>query len=604
MHDLIQDMGREIVRQESSDDPGQRSRLWLKEDIIYVLTENAGSNSVQGIILTLSEPEEVQLTPKSFKKMKRLRLLIIHNAQCYGDHLKYLSNELRWLEWSGYPFSSMPDNFSPKKLVVFDMPSSRLKLSHPISWFKDFKCLTTLSLLSLNGNNITTIPACLHKLAKLRYFYVSYCKLLQEIPQPPPNMEIFSAEGCYSLQRYSQLISTHGDQLTSILQPEDFKCLTHMKPIDCEYITEVLDLSSCRYLYALEFAGCSRLKEFPKFVDNIDCLTRIFLEGTGIEELPSSIECITGLKHLHMSFCRNLTNIPSCIYKLQKLVVLKLNDCTKLSKFPVFSNKKRKFTSLNEGSSNTGSTSSLNLFFSLRMLNLKNCNLSEVNFLMNTGHFPALSFLELGGNNITTIPACLQKLAELRYLHVSNCKLLQEIPRIPEDRGQIEAYRCESLQIYSQHESILRGGSNKDQFMSILRREGFANVVKMLIPGNEIPEWFSHKSSKSSISVRVPINTSITLIAVAPSAFPKSHFFLHIEIFINRGIQHDFPVYKLPVDSGNLWLCYIPQIFLSSYRGDYVDVEVKVSEPSFGNDSSDDIDLLELKALGVHLMEG
>ncbi|XP_059654435.1 disease resistance protein RPV1-like [Cornus florida] len=40
MHDLIQDMGREIVRQESPEMPGKRSRLWYYEDILDVLRNN------------------------------------------------------------------------------------------------------------------------------------------------------------------------------------------------------------------------------------------------------------------------------------------------------------------------------------------------------------------------------------------------------------------------------------------------------------------------------------------------------------------------------------------------------------------------------------
>jgi hypothetical protein len=40
MHDLLQDMGREIVRQESHKEPGKRSRLWFHEDVRYVLEEN------------------------------------------------------------------------------------------------------------------------------------------------------------------------------------------------------------------------------------------------------------------------------------------------------------------------------------------------------------------------------------------------------------------------------------------------------------------------------------------------------------------------------------------------------------------------------------
>ncbi|KDO40705.1 hypothetical protein CISIN_1g0060181mg, partial [Citrus sinensis] len=40
MHDLLQEMGGEIVRQESIKDPGKRSRLWHPEDIYQVLNEN------------------------------------------------------------------------------------------------------------------------------------------------------------------------------------------------------------------------------------------------------------------------------------------------------------------------------------------------------------------------------------------------------------------------------------------------------------------------------------------------------------------------------------------------------------------------------------
>jgi hypothetical protein len=39
MHDLIQDMGREIVRQESPN-PAKRSRLWFHQDVIDVLSAN------------------------------------------------------------------------------------------------------------------------------------------------------------------------------------------------------------------------------------------------------------------------------------------------------------------------------------------------------------------------------------------------------------------------------------------------------------------------------------------------------------------------------------------------------------------------------------
>ena len=43
LHDLIEVMGKEVVRQESPKEPGERSRLWCQEDIVHVLKENTVS---------------------------------------------------------------------------------------------------------------------------------------------------------------------------------------------------------------------------------------------------------------------------------------------------------------------------------------------------------------------------------------------------------------------------------------------------------------------------------------------------------------------------------------------------------------------------------
>ena len=40
MHDLLQQMGRDIVQQESLDLLGERNRLWCYEDVHKVLTQN------------------------------------------------------------------------------------------------------------------------------------------------------------------------------------------------------------------------------------------------------------------------------------------------------------------------------------------------------------------------------------------------------------------------------------------------------------------------------------------------------------------------------------------------------------------------------------
>jgi len=44
LHDLIEDMGKEVIRRESPKEPGERSRLWCQDDIVHVFKENSVSN--------------------------------------------------------------------------------------------------------------------------------------------------------------------------------------------------------------------------------------------------------------------------------------------------------------------------------------------------------------------------------------------------------------------------------------------------------------------------------------------------------------------------------------------------------------------------------
>ena len=53
------------------------------------------------------------------------KVLIRGNVQLPKD-LSYLSDELRIIEWYGYPFKSMPTSFQPNKLVELRMHRSRI----------------------------------------------------------------------------------------------------------------------------------------------------------------------------------------------------------------------------------------------------------------------------------------------------------------------------------------------------------------------------------------------------------------------------------------------------------------------------------------------
>ncbi|ONH89967.1 hypothetical protein PRUPE_8G026800 [Prunus persica] len=141
MHDLIQEMAWEIVRQESFDKPGGRSRLWLHNDIDHVLTNNTGTEAIEGIVLRLHEFEAAHWNPEAFTKMCKLRLLKINNLRLSLGP-KYLPNSLRILEWSWYPSKYLPPSFQPVELAELRMQHSKIDhLWNGIKYMVKLKCI-------------------------------------------------------------------------------------------------------------------------------------------------------------------------------------------------------------------------------------------------------------------------------------------------------------------------------------------------------------------------------------------------------------------------------------------------------------------------------
>ncbi|XLR13679.1 disease resistance protein RPP2B isoform X3 [Arachis hypogaea] len=130
MHDLIQNIGREIVKQEAPKEVSERSRLWFHEDVLELLTEDIENRKVEGI--KLNQCEEDDWTDTAFVKMKKLRILIFRNTN-FSCGTILLPKQLRLLDWKGYPSNSMPSNL--KEIAAFSLRHSPLMLEKP---FQDF----------------------------------------------------------------------------------------------------------------------------------------------------------------------------------------------------------------------------------------------------------------------------------------------------------------------------------------------------------------------------------------------------------------------------------------------------------------------------------
>ena len=188
MHDMVQQMGWNIVHQECPKDPGGRSRLW-GSDAEFVLTKNTvrakcmkliflflskkyifkwfqlsfmhfvphlfftfmfqGTQAIEGLFVEISTLEHIEFTPKAFEKMHRLRLLKVYQLAIYDsviepwmdnspNEMEYLGLplprkfefpffELRYLHWDGYSLCYLPKNFDAKNLVELSLRGSTIR---------------------------------------------------------------------------------------------------------------------------------------------------------------------------------------------------------------------------------------------------------------------------------------------------------------------------------------------------------------------------------------------------------------------------------------------------------------------------------------------
>ncbi|KAK7380571.1 hypothetical protein VNO78_33085 [Psophocarpus tetragonolobus] len=174
MHDLIRDMGREIVRQESTLEPGRRSRLWFAEDIVHVLEENTGTDKVEFMKLEGYNNMQVQWDGKAFKEMKNLRILIIENT-IFSTGPMHLPNSLRVLDWRCYPSPSLPSDFNPKRVVILLMPESFLQVFQPHEMWE------SLSVLNFEDCRFLTDLPSLREVPLLTYLCLDDCTNLVKI---------------------------------------------------------------------------------------------------------------------------------------------------------------------------------------------------------------------------------------------------------------------------------------------------------------------------------------------------------------------------------------------------------------------------------------
>ncbi|XP_057414894.1 disease resistance protein RUN1-like isoform X3 [Lotus japonicus] len=373
MHEMLQELGKKIVRHQCPRQPGSWSRLWLYKDFYNVLETETGTDNVEGIVLDQKENVS-KCKAEGLSKMKSLRLLILYHRN-FSGRLTFLSNNLEYLLWHDYPFLILPSTFEPYYLVELNMPHSSIQ-----RLWKGTKHLPCLRRVDMSNS-----------------------KYLLETPsfEGIPNLERLDLTGCTNL--------LHVHPSIGVLTKLAFLSLRNCRSL---ISLDFGDGSNLCSLKVLHLSGCTKLKHTPYFtgISNLEYLDMD--QCRSLYVVHESIGALVKLRLLSLRDCTNLVTIPSSVNTMTSLITLDLCGCCKLMNMPL------RWIS--------------NPSFQLRSLiclNLSFCNLPNVSDAI--GELRCLERLNLQGNNFVSLPPTTQRLSSLAYLNLAHCHKLECLPWLP-----------------------------------------------------------------------------------------------------------------------------------------------------------------------------
>ncbi|KAH8480457.1 hypothetical protein H0E87_030646, partial [Populus deltoides] len=368
------------------------------------------------------------------------------------------------------------------------------------------KCPETarkLTYLNLNETAIEELPQSICELSGLVALNLKNCKLLVNLPENMyllKSLLIVDISGCSSISRIPGF-------------SRNIRYLYLNGTAIEELASSIGDL---RELIYLDLSGCSSITEFPKVSRNI---RELYLDGTAIFPLQLNVcvnfmnctcETANNLRFFQAaSIC--ITKLPSPIGNLKGLACLEVGNCKYLKGIECLVDLQlpKRCVDLD----------------CLRKLNLDGCHLSEVPD--SVGCLSSLEVLDLSGNDFSTIPITINKLFELQYLGLWNCMRLQSLPELPPRLSKLDADNCERLHyLESSSSTVVEGNifefiftncmrlleTNQILAYSLLKFELYterlyhqvpAGTSSFCLPGSVTPEWFSHQSWGSTVTFQL-----------------------------------------------------------------------------------------------------
>ncbi|KAD5802419.1 hypothetical protein E3N88_13779 [Mikania micrantha] len=333
MHQLVQEMGRDLVRQESLVKPWKRSRLWCHEESFKVLKQKKAKGNILGLALDMKMLDKkrlhgsFELKTELFSAMNNLMLLQLNYVQLNGCFDNF-PEELRWLCMRGSPLKSIPLDLPMEKIVVLDMSYSNIEYFDMLYGNPQPPTKRQKGLIGTSSNDKRL-------LGSLKILDLSNCKQLHSVGgfSELPALERLILKNCTGLIEVCESIE-HCHDLVDIELSYCYKLRKFPKSMCKLKKHQMLRLDGCNSLESQTEMGNMKAipSDFKLIMIPLSSSLRILSitnNNLSNECFPKDWSCLAMLEVLHL--CGNpIVSMPSCVRTLPRLVRLQMNDCDKL----------------------------------------------------------------------------------------------------------------------------------------------------------------------------------------------------------------------------------------------------------------------------------
>nr|VDC98919.1 unnamed protein product [Brassica oleracea] len=478
-------------------DLARSRRLWNHKGVVGALKKRTGAGSVRGIFLDMSElKEKLPLDRCTFTEMRNLRYLKFYSSRCHREC--EADCKLNFPEGLDFPLDEV------RYLFWLKFPLKKLP--------KDFNP-RNLTDLNLSFSEIEEVWEGVKDTPKLKWVDLSHSSKLCNLTGllNAENLQRLNLEGCMSLEELPR-------------EMKRMKSLVFLNMRGCTSL-RVLPHMNLISMKTLILTNCSSLQTFQMVSTNLE---NLHLDGTAIGQLPTNMWKLQRLIVLNLKDCKMLVAVPECLGKLKALQELVLSGCSELKTFPIrIENMKSLQILLLDGTSITDTP---------KMLQLNSSKVEDLPELRRgMDGISSLQRLCLSMNDmITNLRIYISVLCHLKLLDLKFCKNLTSIPLLPPNLEILDAHGCGKLKtlampmailkhmekvhskfIFTNCKSLEQAAKNsittyaqKKSQLDALRcyKEGHASEALFItsFPGSEVPSWFDHRMIGSTLKLKFP----------------------------------------------------------------------------------------------------